>query len=165
MQPGFEVDSEANVSAYLEEHNVRAVLDELFAALLFNQPPSPLSFLADECRRLRSRRGGKGVTRLWTDEELATMHALADSAGRGVISRIQAQATLRSLGLRRADVALAQVLPISGSGSGGESAGVTAAAFVRVARAAMDTEIADDATTASVNATAAMSSAAAPSSI
>ena len=130
------MDSEANVAAYLEEHNVRAVLDELFAALLFNQPPSPLPFLADECSRLRSRRGGRGVTRLWTDEELAGMHALADPTSRGTISHAQAQAALRSLGLRGADAALARALAEEGGASGVEAT-VTAAAFVRIARAAM----------------------------
>jgi hypothetical protein len=126
--PGFEVESEANVAAYLAEHNVAALLEELFAAALLSQPAEPLSFLAGECARLVSRRGGAGVARQWTDDELASLHSLADQSGSGAISSTQAQAALRSLGLRDA-----------AAGAGGGAA-VSAAAFVRAARAALDAE-------------------------
>ena len=131
--PGFEVESEANVAAYLAEHNVAALLEELFAAALFHQPTEPLPFLAGECARLVSRRGGAGVARLLTDDDLQGVHSLADTSGCGTISAAQAQAALRSLGLR--DTAAA------GTGGGGA---VSAAAFVSAARAALDADNAEE---------------------
>ena len=132
-EPGFEVESEANVAAYLAEHNVAALLEELFAAALFSQPAEPLSFLAGECARLVSRRGGAGAARLLTDDDLQGVHSLADTSGCGTISAAQAQAALRSLGLRDAAAA-----------AGSSAGGVSAAAFVRAARAALDADNAEE---------------------
>ncbi len=101
---------------------------ELFASVLFNQPADPFEFIASECARLKSLKGGKGVSRLWTDADLKAMHSLYDPSGRGAISKAQVVTALRNLGLRRPNAAVP------------ESDAVSADAFVRLARAAIDAE-------------------------
>lgn len=126
--PGREVDTEENVKSYLADNNVNDILEELFASVLFNQPPEPLDFIASECTRLKSIKGGKGVSRLWTDADLRAMHSLYDPGGRGVISRAQVLTALRNLAVRTTSTAVP------------DSDAITADAFVALARAAIDAE-------------------------
>jgi hypothetical protein len=103
-------------------------LQELFASVLFHQPADPFDFIVAECARLKSVSGGKGVSRLWTEADLKAMHSLYDPSGRGVISKAQVLTALRNLGVRTASVAVP------------DSDAVSADAFVRLARAAIDAQ-------------------------
>lgn len=103
-------------------------MQELFASVLFHQPADPFDFIASECSRLKSLAGGKGVSRLWTDADLRAMHSLYDPSGRGVITQAQVATAFRNLGLRGAP-------PASSEGDA-----VTADAFVRLVRTAIDAE-------------------------
>lgn len=68
------VDTEEAAAAYMEEHRVRPLLEELFASLLVAKPAAPLAFLEAESRRLQGLRaehkpvrGGARVVRVPCD--------------------------------------------------------------------------------------------------
>ena len=121
-------------SLYLACHVARSLkclpnlLQELFSSILFQQPADPLDFIVAECKRLKSVEGGRGVSRLWSDEDLRAMHSLYDPSGRGVITKAQVMTALRNLGVRTANVPPPAEDVISVD------------TFVRIARAAIDAE-------------------------
>ena len=53
------VDTEEAAAAYMEEHRVRPLLEELFATLLVGKPADPFSFLAAESRKLQALRAAQ----------------------------------------------------------------------------------------------------------
>ena len=57
------VDTEEAAAAYMEEHRVRPLLEELFASLLVGKPADPFAFLATESRKLQELRAAQKPVR------------------------------------------------------------------------------------------------------
>lgn len=92
--------TEDEAKAYLEEHKLPQLLEELLGRLLFKRPDDPSAFLAEQLREA----AGSG-TSYFTDDDLHGMFSLFDPTGSGSISATQAVAGARSLGLDAADSA------------------------------------------------------------
>ena len=57
------LDTEEAAAAYMEEHRVRPMLEELFAALLVAKPADACAFLRDEARKVQALRAEKKPVR------------------------------------------------------------------------------------------------------
>ncbi|KAA0165360.1 hypothetical protein FNF27_04770 [Cafeteria roenbergensis] len=90
--------TEEEAKAYLEEHKLPQILEELLGRLLFARPDDPSAFLAEQLREA----GGSSAA-YFTDDDLHGMFSLFDPTGTGSITAAQALAGARSLGLEPAD--------------------------------------------------------------
>jgi hypothetical protein len=127
------IDTEEGAAAYLESAGVTALLEELMTAVLVAKPAAPAAFLAAECsKRAEAAAAGLPKAAFFTDDDLKGIHTLFDATHNNLITAEQARTALRTLGVPAAHIAAA--LPA-------ESASLNAAAFVALARAALDRKL------------------------
>lgn len=127
--------TEADASEYLAVHKLPQTLEELMAMLLYARPDDARAFLAAELRKLAASSEGASAGAVetkrdgfFTDDDLTGMFSLFDPTARGYLSREQAAAGARSLGLPEGDAP-------AGSAAGG---GLTADEFAAWARSLLD---------------------------
>lgn len=98
--------------AYLQEHNIHAILEYLCAQLVYAKPSDPTAFLASELRKLQSQKLEGAVPSaaltLFADADFDVMFQMMDPLGRGALTAKQVHKAITDLGL---DPAKARVDP------------------------------------------------------
>ena len=120
--------TEDDATAYLAEHRLPQVLEELMGRMLFARPEDPEAFLAEQLRSAAGKSADSEA--FFTDDDLRGMFTLFDPTGRGAIAPAQAVAGARSVGAVVSD----EDAP-SGSAEGGA---LTEEEFVKWARECVD---------------------------
>lgn len=92
--------TEEAAAAYLAEHRIEQILEELMGKLLFEKPEDVGSFLREQLSLLSRGAWAAGKKDgYFTDDDLRGMFALFDRTRRGRITSAQALTGARSLGL------------------------------------------------------------------
>ena len=92
--------TEEKATAYLEEHRLPQVLEELMGKVLYERPDDPRPFLAEQLRLVARGAWAEGKKDgFFADDDLRGMFSLFDPTRKGTISPAQAVAGVKSLGL------------------------------------------------------------------
>ena len=100
-------DSGANdAKAYLEQHKILPLIENLTSAVLFAQPENPREFIADWLQELIDARASSALNppSLVEDSNLESLYNMLDITQRGIINAEQYKAAMSSLGVQSYNV-------------------------------------------------------------
>ena len=94
-------DGSNKVNAYLEQHKLLPLIENLTSAVLFAQPDDPKEFIANWLQELIDARASNSLTppSLVEDSNLESLYNMLDITQRGVINAEQYKAAMISLGV------------------------------------------------------------------
>ncbi|CAM9621023.1 unnamed protein product [Ectocarpus fasciculatus] len=93
------LDPREDAQAYIEEHNINKLFQELGTRVMYHRPKDPNKFLLEVLGTLQSAQGQGTPTTFFTDEDIDAMFSLFDPTGRGHISHEQYENALKTLGI------------------------------------------------------------------
>ena len=96
-------ESGANeATAYLEQHKILPLIENLASAVLYAQPDNPREFIANWLQELIDARASSALSppSLVEDSNLESLYSMLDITHRGIINAEQYKAAMTSLGVQ-----------------------------------------------------------------
>lgn len=94
-------DRRQEAAAYMEEHDINTLFQNLCTSLVYSKPEDPKNFLVKELQRLQKQKTGDlNKISMLTDEDLETMFQMLDPIKTGTLSAAQVLKALKGLALQ-----------------------------------------------------------------